>query len=357
MTAVTRPLLLSLMLAVSLHAQDASSVARMVNDSSLDPAVLAKSLESTDALTRATAARVALVRNVSIVPALRAQLAKESNADAARELVRAIAILGDTKDADFASQQLSRFPATIDMAFADALARASRGADRYLHKLRAVPVPRVTGGLRASEAPGVSTPVNAPVFAVPLILPRGLAAAILGATRCKTGWSGVAEVTRDEIGRVQNLETKNVLADRGCMEAFRTIARLSLADPGPAATTPLLVLRVEGAPPCFDESALSDVMVSPENEGGITTPKPLRRVEPDYPRSVRMRDGGTFSVMAEATITSEGCIRDVRLVRQTIYPELNRSAIEALSKWTFTPGTLNGVPVDVLFTITLTFRH
>jgi Gram-negative bacterial TonB protein C-terminal len=39
------------------------------------------------------------------------------------------------------------------------------------------------------------------------------------------------------------------------------------------------------------------------------------------------------------------------------FPELNRAALEALSKWTFTPGTLNGVPVDVLFNYTINFKH
>lgn len=36
--------------------------------------------------------------------------------------------------------------------------------------------------------------------------------------------------------------------------------------------------------------------------------------------------------------------------------EINRAALEALAKWTFTPGTLNGVPVDVLFDLTVNFR-
>jgi TonB family protein len=355
MTAVTRTLLLSLMLAVSLHAQDAASVAKMVDDSAIDPAVLTKSLGSSDALTRAAAARVALVRNVAIAPALRAQLEKEANADAARELVRALVILGSAEDVAFAASQLGRFPATIDAAFADALARTSIDAAPYRGKLRAEPVPVHSYSKPPEELRGIATPVKPPEFAVPLVLPRGLAPAILKANRCRSGWVGVANVTRDAAGRVQDVDTKGIYTDGACTKAFRTIARLVLAEPGPPATTPLLVFRAEGTPPCFDEAALSNVVPPPGGEHA--PPKVLRHVEPRYPMSVLGKSGGVFSVVAEATISSEGCVRDLRLVQQTIYPELNRAALEALSKWTFAPGTLNGVPVDVVFTLTITFRH
>ncbi|HUR81068.1 MAG TPA: energy transducer TonB [Thermoanaerobaculia bacterium] len=347
---------LSILLAAGVHAQDAPTIARMVNDLTIDAAALAKAVSSADALTRAAAARVALVRGVAIVPALREQLAAESNAATARELVRAIVILGSNDDVDFASKQLARFPASIDVAFAGALERTSRDVAPYREHLRATPFPAFSLSKQAQrEMPGINTPVKPPEFAVPFVLPRGLGDAIIRATRCKSDWVGVANITRDAFGRVQDVDAKGVYADRACTEAFRTIARLVLADPGPAASTPLLVFRSAQARPCFDEAAVTNT-VPPLSGGTPTAPKVLRRVEPRVPPSVLRKGGGQFSVVAEATITSEGCVRDLRLVQQTIYPELNRALLEALSKWTFTPGTLNGVPVDVVFNLSTNFR-
>lgn len=497
--------LLSLLLTIGVHAQEAGRVARMVNDLPIDAAALEKALQSSQPLVRAAAARVALVRGVTaVVPALRTRLGSEADPDAARELVRAVVMLGNDDDVAFAASQLPRFPGTIDAAFADAVARTPRALDRYLlhgeklrngalsgtlpywsgssphaaaarlldagdaaswrsivdamtdsgvtldpgiataalgsndervrnatvwHLLRrtvadpaSVPAPvrelatatrdgasvderfgrellRRAGGAAAVEQPefaewlkkrpvhvsleplltekerGVrdrmhplampsvpSTPIEEPSFEVPFVLPRGLGATILQDTRCKTGWVGVAVVTADFAGRVQSFDTHKVTADRACTEALGTIARLSLARPnvlGAGRVSPLLVLRVPGQPPCFDETPVRNVASPPgplPADGDVRAPKVKRRVEPQMPRSLLGAASGSFHVVAEATISSEGCIRDVRLIQQTKFPELNRAVLEALTKWTFTPGTLNGVPVDVLFNLSVNFK-
>lgn len=356
MTPMRALVLLSVLFAVPMQAQDAAAVARLVHESTIAAAVLTKSLQSSDALTRATAARVATVRGVAIVPALRKQLDTETNAETARELVRALILLGSDEDVAHAASQLQRFPATIDAAYIDALRRTGRPWDHL--KLRTMPLPvRSASRTPMAERPvaGIATPVKPALFAVPFVLPRGLGDAILRATRCRAGWVGVVDVARDSHGRVQKVDTKGMQADGACTNALRTIARLSLAEAGPPAETPLLVFRPYGARPCFDEAPVSNVV--PPMNGEVAAPKVQRRVEPRYPDSVRRQSGGVFRVVAQATITSEGCVRDIRLVQQTIYPELNREALEALAKWTFTPGTLDGVPVDVLFNLTLNFRH
>ena len=345
----------ALLFAVGLHAQDAPDVARMVHAETLDEAALATALQSSDALVRATAARVAAVRGV-LLPALRAQLEKESNAEAARELVRGVVLLGGQDDVAFAASQLSRFPASIDAAFGDALRRTSHAP--WSGELRAQPLP-VLSLAKPTPAPaeGLTTPVKEPLYTLPLVLPRGLAAELLRDTRCRDGWIGVIDVTRDAAGRVTAVDTKGVQAERGCIEALRTMVRLSLADPGEPAATQMLVMRSGGTRPCFDEAAVSN-RVPPLKAKDLKAPQSLTRVEPHYPESVRRGSiSGSFTVVAEATISAEGCVRDVRLVQQTVYPELNRALLEALSKWTFAPGTMDGVPVDVLFTLTTRFRH
>jgi len=48
-------------------------------------------------------------------------------------------------------------------------------------------------------------------------------------------------------------------------------------------------------------------------------------------------------------------MRNIRLVEQSPYPELNTAAILTLAQWRFAPGMRNGEPVDVLFTLTVRF--
>lgn len=61
-------------------------------------------------------------------------------------------------------------------------------------------------------------------------------------------------------------------------------------------------------------------------------------------------------VVAEAIISRAGCVRDVRLVRQTPLGDLNRAALLVISQWQFEPGKLNGHPVEVIFNLTINFK-
>lgn len=117
-----------LLLAVPLIGQDAASIA-------LGDAEPLPGLASSDALTRATAARVLLVRGVTdAAPKLREALGKEHDPSAAREQIRALVILGSDEDVAFAALQLQRFPASIDGDFAEAVGRtgAPRATTLYL---------------------------------------------------------------------------------------------------------------------------------------------------------------------------------------------------------------------------------
>ena len=79
-------LLLTLAMALPLQASDAGSIALMVSREDLNAATIGEAISSTDALTRATAARVALVRDLkTLVAPLRAALKNEKNPTAAVE--------------------------------------------------------------------------------------------------------------------------------------------------------------------------------------------------------------------------------------------------------------------------------
>lgn len=137
------PRLLVLLLAATaaLAAPTPYSVATLVQEK--DEAVLAESLREAIAsptpLVRATAARVISVRNVTaLLPLLRDAVKTESDATAAREQIRALAMIGQQEDLDAALAATSRWPVGMDNALAIAVARRGgpQTIDAYFKSLR-----------------------------------------------------------------------------------------------------------------------------------------------------------------------------------------------------------------------------
>ena len=58
-------------------------------------------------------------------------------------------------------------------------------------------------------------------------------------------------------------------------------------------------------------------------------------------------------MILECTIGPEGKVIDVRILRGV--PLLDAAAIEAVKQWEYTPTLLNGVPVPVIMTVTVSF--
>ena len=108
----------------------------------------------------------------------------------------------------------------------------------------------------------------------------------------------------------------------------------------------------EDPPP--DERALSLSRVG----GDVVAPVKIHSVEPYFPAEVRrsMKPGGNSIVILEAVISKHGCVRSLRPLAQSPFPDLNGSAIFAVSQWKFSPGTLDGKPVDVVYNLTVNFK-
>jgi protein TonB len=86
--------------------------------------------------------------------------------------------------------------------------------------------------------------------------------------------------------------------------------------------------------------------------GSIKTPQKTRDIKPVYPpiaQSARVQG----IVIIEATIGPDGSVRDAKVLRGQ--PLLNEAALEAVRQWKYTPTLLNGVPVPVIMTVTVTF--
>jgi protein TonB len=87
---------------------------------------------------------------------------------------------------------------------------------------------------------------------------------------------------------------------------------------------------------------------------GISEPKLIKRVEPEYPRAALItRVEGI--VILEAIITKTGTVEQVKTMRAD-YAVLERAARDAVLQWRYQPATLNGQPVKVYFTVTVTFH-
>ena len=86
--------------------------------------------------------------------------------------------------------------------------------------------------------------------------------------------------------------------------------------------------------------------------GAIRPPQRTRDVQPAYP-PLAMAARVQGIVIIEATIGADGRISDTRVLRSI--PLLDQAAVEAVRQWQYTPTQLNGVPVPVIMTVTVTF--
>jgi protein TonB len=87
--------------------------------------------------------------------------------------------------------------------------------------------------------------------------------------------------------------------------------------------------------------------------GSIRTPTKIRDVPPVYPTIARLsRVQGT--VILEALLDENGRVQNLKVLRS--YPLLDQAAIDAVRQWEYTPTLLNGVPVTVIMTVTVTFQ-
>lgn len=88
--------------------------------------------------------------------------------------------------------------------------------------------------------------------------------------------------------------------------------------------------------------------------GGVTQPKLIYRVDPEYSEEARKaRFEGV--VILEAIVRKDGGVDLVHVVR-SVGLGLDQTAIEAVKQWRFRPATKNGAPVDVPVKVQVTFN-
>jgi len=86
--------------------------------------------------------------------------------------------------------------------------------------------------------------------------------------------------------------------------------------------------------------------------GDIKEPKKIKDVKPIYPpiaQSAKIQG----IVIIEAIIGKDGSVKEAKVLRPA--PMLDQAALDAVRQWRYTPTLLNGQPVEVVMTVTVTF--
>jgi protein TonB len=87
--------------------------------------------------------------------------------------------------------------------------------------------------------------------------------------------------------------------------------------------------------------------------GDVKAPVAINRAKPDYTDAAR-KGHVTGVVIVEAVVNKQGEVEQVKVLKG-LPLGLSEQATEAVKKWRFRPGTLNGEPVDVIFSLTVNF--
>ena len=222
---------------------------------------------------------------------------------------------------------------------------------------------------KKSDAKAAAWKPGPPLLRLVSDLPPGVAADVFELEDCKssnfTRWLGLAAVDFRPDGAPRRVTIGTQPPKQSCQRTAQTLFLMSLApaEVADAARESLgmIVLFDPDMYKCADRSELA--RVSPTNKsqtdpvkvrGAVVAPRLIKRVEPLYPAASRKAGEEGVSVY-EAIISPEGCIVEPRLLRSSA-PVLDAMGMEAISRWQYQPATLNGKPVRVYLTVTVTFR-
>lgn len=87
--------------------------------------------------------------------------------------------------------------------------------------------------------------------------------------------------------------------------------------------------------------------------GGVP-PRPVRRVQPQYPASAR-RAGVEGPVVVRGIVRKDGRFDDAEILRD-LPLGLGDAALQAVRQWRFQPATFRGRPIDLYYTVTVNFQ-
>lgn len=111
-----------------------------------------------------------------------------------------------------------------------------------------------------------------------------------------------------------------------------------------------LLKRVKAIDPATDESC----NLAPESPGTVRAGSLTKNPSPKYPSEAKQR--GTEGVLKfTVTIGKGGKLKDIELVSGPLV--FFEPAMEAVTRWEYKPTLLNGMPVEVISSITINFKQ
>jgi TonB family protein len=109
--------------------------------------------------------------------------------------------------------------------------------------------------------------------------------------------------------------------------------------------------RVAAAPPPSQPQRAQPIRVG----GNLRVPRKEFDVRPIYPAAMRAA-GREGVVPIEAIIGPDGVVASVRVLSAQVHPDFAIAAVDAVRQWRFSPTLLNGVPVEVVMTVSVAFN-
>lgn len=247
---------------------------------------------------------------------------------------------------------------------------AEKGADReaLLKEARELTVPEsLSDVLRRSLPapwPGVhsSAPQQFDRIGLASEFPPGVVADIATVAGCswpKSFVMGGAVLTYGESGRARSAAIVNTPLSPACTAAMRALALTSIAPTRHvprAGARELVLLRTDRdgmtclAGQVWRAGFRLGTLVS---AGKVKPPVKTKDVRPNYPAEAQQA-GAQGTVVMESTIGPSGCVEAAEVIRSG-GQLLDIAALEAVSRWQFTPTLLDSKAVPVIMTVTVQF--
>jgi TonB family protein len=88
---------------------------------------------------------------------------------------------------------------------------------------------------------------------------------------------------------------------------------------------------------------------------GIQAPRVKKKVAPDFPGGAQYFGIAGMLVM-EVVIAKDGTPRSPKILQNLPAPTLSYAALDAVRRWRFEPGKVDGEPADVVFKLTINYK-
>ncbi|MEO8430853.1 MAG: energy transducer TonB [Acidobacteriota bacterium] len=246
---------------------------------------------------------------------------------------------------------------------ADAVMRRNK-RDRSEHGSRMIPESKRTPDLQATPVAGSPPSATSPVrLRMVTGLPQGMVSDLLAVSGCKSAWSSsiypVAEIDFWAHGLPKQVRVSPVHVKKCQATADAIFLMTSEPDDGrqpEKSGVYYLALLDADVLKCQEVNLPEDVKTAGEVRmvrGKVVAPILVSRIEPIYREDSRRKGHQGVSVY-EAIISPNGCVGDLNVI-QSSHPDLDITGMAAIAHWRYTPATIDGRPVRVYLTVTVTF--